>query len=104
ILKPLPREIAIVLSWNIAREEIAKCIGTVIIDNLIWINDIADRLTHLGTADIDMAMNQQLLWERYTKTKQHSRPNTGVKTQNILADYLNIGWPILAPLRLIWVA
>ena len=100
-LEFLPSKVAVVLRWDMACEEITERIRAIAINDFDRINHITDRLADLGTADIDETVDEQLARQCQAEAKEHRWPNTSMKTQYILADYLYVRRPIVLPAFLV---
>ena len=102
IFKFLPGKICIKKSINMSGEEVAKSINTMPIQDLNWVDTIAQALADFLTINKNKAVGQNSARQRQAKPQKNCWPKNGVKTQNVFTYHLNSSWPIIRDI-LIWI-
>ena len=62
-------------------------------DEVVGVNDVAERLGHFAVADQQPWVPEHLLGQRFAECHQEDRPIDGMETDNILADQVYVGGP-----------
>ena len=94
-------EIAVLAKHHLTQDEIAEQLRTEYLVELIRIQNIAARFGHLFVLVQPPAMSKDCLRRFQSGRKQKCRPIDGMKSQNVLADKMNIGRPVFRKLRVV---
>src|SRR3546814_473515 len=78
---------------DFAKQVIAQRIDAEAVGERHRIDDIAERLRHLFPAIEQKAVAEYLLRQRQVRAHQKSRPVNRMKTNDILADHMDVRWP-----------
>ena len=91
----IPGDRSILGKRHLMQDEVAHGIDAEIMHELIGIDGVALGLGHLAIADQQPRMSEHLLRQRQIQRHEHDRPVDRMETQDVLADDVHIGRPIL---------
>ena len=90
----LIREVAVLAMDHITQQEIPQRVGTVRIDDVEGLHDIAKALRHLLAAMVNEAMAEYGLRQRQPGAHEHGGPDDTVEAGDVLADDMKVGGPV----------
>jgi len=88
-------EVAVQAEGDLAHEEVADRVHTVLVDQQVRLHHVLQALAHLLPLDGPPAVGEDLLGQRQACCHEERGPVDGVETEDVLADEVGISWPEL---------
>lgn len=89
-------EVGVVASGDVAHEVVAQAVGSELIGEGVWVDDVAEALAHFGAFDVPPAVDDESghLFVGETEGVEHGHPVDGVgRNEDVFADDFGVCGP-----------